>query len=132
MTGGLSTNILAAKQGAKLFKEKQKLKQTPEEKNVIPEGALHARKHNLPDEIAQHVTDKGIPVITLEDGGITQHAEIEHSEIIFHKQVTEKLEELLKKYNDGDESALVEAGKLLTYEILDNTEDNVGLLNTVE
>lgn len=131
LTGGLSANIIAAKNGVKLFKEKQKLIEENSNKNVIPEGALHARRHNLPKEISKHVTDKGIPVVTLEDGGLTQHAEIEHSEIIFTKNVTNKLEELLKKYNEGDESSLIEAGKLLTYEILENTEDNVGLLNTI-
>jgi len=63
--------------------------------NVIPEGALHARKHNLPEEIAEQVTNKGIPVITFDEGGeITQHAEIENSEIIFHKEITDKLEDL--------------------------------------
>jgi hypothetical protein len=32
--------------------------------NVIPEGALHARKHNM--ENAEHITKKGIPVVDLE------------------------------------------------------------------
>lgn len=99
--------------------------------NVIPEGALHARKHNLPEEIASEVTNKGIPVITIdEEGEITQHAEIEHSEIIFHLEATQKLEELNERYKQGDENAAIEAGKLLTYEILENTEDNVGMLES--
>jgi len=107
------------------------------EMNVIPEGALHARKHNLPEEIANQVTDKGIPVITQDDDGkITQHAEIENSEIIFTKSVSEQLEEWYKEYNTTDESARkkeleLECGKFLTSEILENTEDNMGLIEQV-
>lgn len=126
--GNLSTNVLAAKNGVKIFHQKR----GKQEHNVIPDGALHARRHNLPEDISEQVTDKGIPVITYDkEGGVTQHAEIEKNEIIFHKQVTEKLEELLNKYNEGDESAAIDAGKLLTYEILENTIDNTGLLNNV-
>ncbi|MGYP000749932642 len=33
---------------------------------------------------------------------------------------------------DGSDEAAIEAGKLLVYEILENTVDNTGLLNTVE
>jgi len=41
------------------------------------------------------VTNKGIPVITMEDGGdITQHAEIECDEIIFNLELTKKLEDM--------------------------------------
>ena len=29
--------------------------------NVIPEGALHARKHHMADD--EHITKKGIPVV---------------------------------------------------------------------
>jgi hypothetical protein len=62
--------------------------------NVIPEGALHARKNNYNGDLGEQVTSKGIPVISIEDGGkITQHAEIEHSEIIFNKQVSTQLED---------------------------------------
>lgn len=100
--------------------------------NVIPEGALHARKHNIDLE---GITKKGIPVISEDsNGNIEQQAEIEHSEIILRLEVTKKLEELMKKYyeqdatqKEKDEYAL-EAGKLLTEEILYNTKDNVGLL----
>ena len=84
--------------------------------NVIPEGALHARKHNMDME---GITKKGIPVITKEEGGeIVQHAEIERDEIIFTKEVTEKLEELYKK---GTDEAAIEAGKILAREIMENT-----------
>lgn len=100
--------------------------------NVIPDGALHAHKHHLEDISPEYeqVTSKGIPVVTEEEGGkLKQHAEIERNEIIFRLEVTKKLEELMK---DGSDEAAIEAGKLLVHEILENTVDNTGLLNTVE
>lgn len=100
--------------------------------NVIPDGALHAHKHHLEnvDEKFEEVTTKGIPVITEEKGGdIKQHAEVEREEIIFNLEVTKQLEKLMQ---DGSDEAAIEAGKLLVYEILENTVDNTGLLNTVE
>lgn len=103
--------------------------------NIIPEGALHARKHNID---AEGITKKGIPVVSeSEDGKLEQQAEIERNEIIFRLEVTQKLEELRKKFESSeytqsqkDEFAL-EAGKLLTYELLENTVDNTGLLDQV-
>lgn len=100
--------------------------------NVIPDGALHAHKHHLEnvDEKFEDVTSKGIPVITEEKGGdIKQHAEVEREEIIFNLEVTKQLEKLMQ---DGSDEAAIEAGKLLVHEILENTVDNTGLLNTVE
>lgn len=100
--------------------------------NVIPDGALHAHKHHLEDVDGkfEEVTTKGIPVITEEKGGdIKQHAEVEREEIIFNLDVTKQLEKLMQ---DGSDEAAVEAGKLLVHEILENTVDNTGLLNTVE
>lgn len=103
--------------------------------NVIPDGALHARKHNMEME---GITKKGIPVVSEEkDGQIEQQAEIEKEEIIFRLEITQKLEELEKKFysdestqEEKDEYAL-EAGKLLVNEILYNTQDNTGLLNKI-
>lgn len=100
--------------------------------NVIPDGALHARKHNMNLE---GITPKGIPVISEKDNGkVEQQAEIEKEEVIFRLEVTQKLEELEKKYysqeasqKEKDEYAL-EAGKLITEELLHNTKDNAGLL----
>lgn len=100
--------------------------------NVIPDGALHKNKHHLEnvDEKFEEVTNKGIPVITESEGGnITQHAEVEREEIIFNIEVTKELEKLMK---EGSDDAAIEAGKLLVKEILENTVDNAGLLNTVE
>lgn len=91
--------------------------------NIIPEGALHARKHNMDVE---NITQKGIPVVSESaDGEIIQQAEIERQEIIFRLEVTKKLEELAK---DGSDEAAIEAGKLLVQEILYNTIDNTNTL----
>jgi len=119
--------------------------------NLIPEGALHARKHGLDSE---DITKKGIPVITVEnikpdeveatvitelkEGDIIQHAEIEVNEIIFTKEVTDKIEKLRKEYkSDGktkkekDEIAL-KLGELITFEIIENTDDRTNLIDSVE
>lgn len=120
-------------------------------KNVIPDGALHARKHNLEGDIAEFITDKGIPVITIaeageeiinddgkkilaEGGEITQHAEIERDEIIFSKPTTDQLEEYFKQYSESDSDEeknriLLECGRFLASEILENTIDNTGIIN---
>jgi len=159
--GGISPNIVSAKSGTsisrrdlKIIKAKvgakiKKLQsgepvktleiQPVEEakpQNVIPEGALHSRLNNYEGDLGEQVTDKGIPVITYEEGNkILQHAEIEHSEIIFTKEISSKLEDMYKEYQNADDSRKkeleLECGKLLTVEILENTVDNVGILNTV-
>lgn len=102
------------------------------EVNVIPNGAFHKNLHHMDLE---GVTKKGIPVISEEGGKIVQQAEIERDEIILRKSVTEKLEKWRKifynedsKKREKDEVAL-KAGKLLVDEILNNTQDNTGLLN---
>lgn len=94
--------------------------------NVIPEGKYHAHKNHLGDisEEFEDLTKKGIPVITHAEGGeIEQIAEIEKMELILRLEVTEKLEELFK---DGSDEAMIEAGKLVAYEIVENTQDNSG------
>lgn len=96
--------------------------------NVIPEGALHARLHHM--ENADELTKKGIPVI---DNQGNQQAEIECNEIIFNLDVTKKLEELRDKYNETkDEKYAIEIGKLLSKEIMENTNDRTGLIDKVE
>lgn len=102
--------------------ESPKIEET-NQKNIIPEGALHAHKHHM--ENADNLTKKGIPVI---DNEGEQQAEIEKNEIIFTLEVTKKLEELMK---DGSDDAAIEAGKLLVKEILFNTEDRTGLIGTL-
>ena len=96
--------------------------------NILPEGALHARKNNLSDlnPDLEDATKKGIPVMAAEGGEIgEQVAEIEHSEIIFRLDVTKQLEELRK---DGSEEAMIQAGKLIAEELIENTQDNVGMI----
>ena len=101
------------------------------QKNVIPEGALHKNKHHM--EHAEGLTKKGIPVI--DDDG-EQQAEIEHSEIRYTLEVTKKLEEYYdifyseKSSNKEKEQAALDAGKLLVYQILENTEDRTGLIES--
>lgn len=94
--------------------------------NVIPEGALHAHKHHMDVE---GITPKGIAVVTQEEGGVVQHAEIERNEIIFTKEVTEELERL---YKDGSDEAAIQAGKLIAKQIIENTQDNTGLISEVQ
>ena len=101
------------------------------QKNVIPEGALHKNKHHM--EHAEGLTKKGIPVV---DGDGEQQAEIEHSEIIFTLEVTKKLEEYYEIFysdessNKEKEQAALDAGQLLVYQILENTEDRTGLIES--
>jgi len=92
--------------------------------NLLPEGALHARLNHLQDTNPdlEEATKKGIPV--LDESG-QQVAEIEKEELILRLELTKKIEELMK---DGSDEAMIEAGKLLVSEILENTQDNTGQL----
>lgn len=100
---------------------------------VIPSGALHKNKHHLEEvdeSLNKNITSKGIPVITIEDGGeIKQHAEIEKEEIILSLSLTKQIEKLWK---EGTEEAAIEAGKLFTIALMEDTEDNVGLIEKVK
>ena len=112
-----------------------------EEQSVIPEGALHKNKHHLD---LDGVTKKGIPVIqnvddsveTLEEikqyeEQLQQSAEIEESEVIFSKELTDFLEEKRQEWHDSDSPELIleEVGKRVTKELLKNTDDRTGLIN---
>lgn len=137
LSGGYQSTAVG-KEGLKIFSKDQreavkKILSKPVQSfkeggaiNVIPEGALHAHKHHMDIE---GITEKGIPVVTMEEGSVIQQAEIERNEIIFSLEVTKKLEKLKE---DGSDDAAIEAGKLLVDEILRNTVDNTGLLNEVE
>lgn len=94
--------------------------------NVIPDGALHARLNHMQSD---DVTKKGIPVVSEQEGGIVQHAEVEKNEIIFNKEVTKELEKLHK---EGTKESAIAAGKLIALQIMENTTDNTGLLNEIE
>ena len=116
------------KQGGQI-KESEELVKLEEtnQKNIIPEGALHKNKHHI--ENTEGLTQKGIPVI---DNDGEQQAEIELNEIIFTLEVTKKLAKLHKIYKEGtnkeQDEAAIEAGKLLVQEILYNTDDRTGLI----
>ena len=109
-----------------------------EKKNVIPEGAFHSRKNNIHEDVAKHVTHKGIPVITKdEEGKITQHAEVERNEIIFHKEATDTIETLHEKFKKADtqklkDEIMIECGKYVADQILVNTDDRTGIIETIE
>ena len=127
----ISLDIQKLEEGGKTDKPEQEPEEVEEtnQKNVIPEGALHAHKHHM--ENAEDLTKKGIPVV---DNKGEQQAEIERNEIIFSLEVTKQLEDLHKRYQgytntqkEKDELA-IEAGKLPVYEILHNTEDRTGLI----
>ena len=99
--------------------------------NVIPEGALHARKNNM-EGAGEDFTAKGIPVV---DNQGEQQAEIEREEVIFTKDLTEFLEENMKKYNeeDSDKDAIaIKVGKRLTKELLTNTDDRTNLIEKIQ
>ena len=81
------------------------------------------------------ITRKGIPVVSIgEDGNLEQQAEIEREEVIFRLEVTKKLEALMKDYEadyftqEEKDWFAIQAGKLLVYELLENTVDNTGIL----
>ena len=110
--------------------------------SIIPEGALHKNLNHLGEinpDLKGEITKKGIPVISNEEGGeIVQHAEIEEGEIIFQKSVTEKIEELYKEYNKEDisqsekDELAIKAGKIIAKEIMEKTDDKVGLIEKTE
>lgn len=139
---GLIANV---EKGAKLDEAKkliEKWKSTTPKKyqlggkmNMLPEGALHAHNHHLEDvnpELEGEITKKGIPVVSLDEGGSVeqQFAEIERQEIIFTKEVTKTLEDFYSKWNkDNDDSFAIECGKFLTDQILRNTDDPANIIN---
>lgn len=103
--------------------------------NVIPEGALHARKNNMELAKEGEITHKGIPVV---DNNGEQQAEIEKNEVIFTKDLTDFIESNFKKFNseeisnsEKDEIA-IKVGKRLVKELLTNTDDRTGLISEVE
>lgn len=95
--------------------------------SVIPEGARHSRLNHINElnPAFEDLTRKGIPVIYKDENGVVQTAEIERGEIIFSKEITDKIEELRKVDTDG---SAIEAGKILSEEIITNTEDKTGEL----
>lgn len=126
--GEMESEINMFKDGGKLGKEEE----IEEQKNVIPEGALHKNKHHMED--AEGLTKKGIPVV---DNEGEQQAEIEKEEIVFTLEVTKQLEDFLQQFNNEESKSkqdeiAIEAGKLLVEQILYNTDDKANLIERVE
>lgn len=97
--------------------------------SILPTGKLHKELNHMQDlsEQFEDLTRKGIPVVTVDESGdMIQVAEIEHSEIILSKEITDQLESFWK---DGSEEAMIAAGKLLAEEILYNMKDEGGILD---
>lgn len=112
------------------------------EQSVLPDGSLHKNKHNLD---LDHVTNKGVPVITIDgdadtfeeikahEDSITQHAEVESLEVIFSKELTDFIEQKRKEWHEtGSNDILEEVGKRVTKELLENTKDETGLIESME
>ena len=146
LNGGLDYSSVLAKEGGQLnnlierveeldvvelfVQNLQKITALKNGGSVIPSGALHKNKHNLEIvELDGKITEKGIPVISVEEGGeIIQHAEIERDEVILEITLSKKLEKL---YYDGSDEAATEAGRLLANELMESTTDNTGLINKI-
>lgn len=113
-----------------------------QEQSVLPEGSLHRNKHHLD---LDHVTNKGVPVITIDgdadtfeeikasEDSIKQHAEVESLEVIFSKELTDFIEEKRKEWHEtGSNEVLEEVGKRVTKELLENTKDSTGMIESME
>lgn len=113
-----------------------------QEQSVLPDGSLHRNKHNLD---LDHVTNKGVPVITIngdadtfdeikaQEESIKQHAEVEALEVIFSKELTDFIEEKRKEWHEtGSNDILEEVGKRVTKELLENTKDSTGMIESME
>lgn len=108
--------------------------------NVIPEGALHAHKHNLEEideNLKGNITHKGIPVVSVdEDGNVEQQAEVERNELILNLETTEAIEELRKEWHDEEspskkDKLAEEAGRIFAKSVIENTDDRTNLMETV-
>lgn len=97
--------------------------------SLMPAGKLHKELSHINElgEQYEDLTRKGIPVVTLDEGGeIQQVAEVERDEWIWNLEFTQQIEALWK---DGSEEAMIEAGKILTEELLRNTDDISGIIH---
>lgn len=116
-SGDLNQEVEAFKQGGQM--------------NVIPEGALHARKNNMELAKEGEITHKGVPVV---DNSGEQQAEVEKEEWTMTKELTEDVESWYKKYYDEETSQkekdelAIKCGKRITKELLHNTDDRANLI----
>ena len=113
-----------------------------QEQSVLPDGSLHRNKHHLD---LDHVTNKGVPVITIDgdadtfdeikahENSIKQHAEVESLEVIFSKELTDFIEEKRKEWHETNSNDILEeVGKRVTKELLENTKDSTGTIESME
>ena len=101
--------------------------------NLIPEGALHARKNNMKLAESGDITHKGIPVV---DNQGQQQAEIECNEIILNLTTTQKIEKFYKEYKEEESQSkkdeiAIECGKMLAKSIIEDTDDKTDLIQEV-
>lgn len=92
--------------------------------NVIPNGVLHSDENNIPD--SHNLGNKGIPMVTcnLENTECIRTAEIEKEELVIHKDLNNKLEQLVNRYNStNNDSVLYSIGELFWNELERNTID---------
>lgn len=116
-------NIQSFKSGGKIEKE-----------NIIPTGALHKNLHNI-DDIGIDITKKGIPVVTMDEGGEfkEQIAEVEAAEWTLSLDVTKQIEEYWNNYKEsGDDNIAIECGKYLVDQIFNNTRDDDKVIKKTE
>ena len=118
-----SKDIQSFKSGGKIEKE-----------NIIPTGALHKNLHHI-DDIGIDITKKGIPVVTMDEGGEfkEQIAEVEAAEWTLSLDVTKQIEEYWNNYKEsGDENIAIECGKYLVDQIFNNTRDDDKVIKKTE
>lgn len=96
---------------------------------IIIGGALHSEKNEI--------GDRGVPVIPInkyKKGGYNKYhkiAEIERGEILFNRETSIKIENLIDEYDScGCKKKLVEIGKLVKQAIL-NLEDKQCEINNI-
>ena len=108
--------VSIGKKGMELKKRYKPSSKIESEGSIIVDGKLHSEKHNLDID---NITKKGVPVVSLEEGNkMVQQAEVERDELILSLEITEELIRLTKEDNQ------LEAGKILTKEIIKNTKDS--------
>ena len=118
-----SSKVKTFKSGGKIEKE-----------NIIPTGALHKNLHHI-DDIGIDITKKGIPVVTMDEGGEfkEQIAEVEAAEWTLSLDVTKQIEEYWNNYKEsGDDNISIECGKYLVDQIFNNTRDDDKVIKKTE
>ena len=118
-----SSKVKSFKSGGKIEKE-----------NIIPTGALHKNLHHI-DDIGIDITKKGIPVVTMDEGGEfkEQIAEVEAAEWTLSLDVTKQIEEYWNNYKEsGDDNIAIECGKYLVDQIFNNTRDDDKVIKKTE